>query len=299
MLTKRCILLSALFASAVALLPNATVLVWAELDGGPSASAGSTNPYVLSIIDDGDPIPMGWRLISPNAGLGIPLNANGDVNGDGPPAILFNPTNSLVMVAWARNSAAGFDIVLSIFEGGTWSEPQVLAGSPEDELDPSLFLEPDGTVHLVYWVNGTMRRVMHRQAPADLSLWSQPEQVSQAGEQACRGAGVFFNGLLRVAYEVHNFGFGQTPRQIVLAHKEETGFVPDVMAMTNYAGEARPEPHAHAGRLWLDWIDAPGEVAWVSLDAQSHWGPLRYESFNGAIERELLVRRAIRLRVGQ
>jgi hypothetical protein len=203
------------------------------------------------------------------------------------------------MVAWASHKAAGYDVVLSVFQNGAWSDPQTLAGGPADELDPFLFLGPDNSVHIVYWVNGTPRQVMHRQAPPDLSSWSDPERVSQPNEEACRPAGVFYNGVLRVAYEVHNFGFGNTPREVVLARREETGFVPEIVAITNYAGEVQPQPHVHAGKFWLDWMDADNEAAWVRLDSNGRWEPTRYEPFNGALEREFLVRRGIQLKAIQ
>ncbi len=253
--------------------------------------------YLMQITDDPDPIL--WSQLYPTGANHFALNPQGDSNGDGPPALLLHPITNLPVVAWARNSATGFDIVISRFVNGSWSEPEVVAGGPEDEADPVLVAAPDGGVHLFYWVTAPTPRVMYRHAPADLSSWSEPVQVSAEGEAACRPWAEFHGGVLRVIYEVHQLGFGQAPREVVLARKEEGGFVPEVIAVTNNADPVWPRVHSHAGRIWVDWIDANGEMAWTRQDGQGHWETVRYEPFSGSIDREFLVRAAIRVRAVQ
>lgn len=249
------------------------------------------------IVEDPDGFPV-WTSFTPDARR-IVLNAQGDANGDGPPSTLLS-ASGVPVVAWARNSPSGYDVVISTYPGGgAWSEPEVVAGGPDDEMDPSLVLDPSsGAVHLFYWVDATVPVVMHREAPADLSSWSAPDQVSGGVYPAYRPWGVFHEGVLRVIYEVHNYGSGQTPRQIVLARQENGSFVPEIMAVSYYSGLLWPRVHSTSGRLWIDWIDAQGEIAWFRLDpGGSTWEPTHYEPFASAEEMEFHVRPGIRLKV--
>jgi hypothetical protein len=258
----------------------------------------------LAIGDDPDPINQVWRQYSPAGSGRVVLNPEGEANGDGMPSMLMDPISGLLAVAWPRNSATGFDIVISRFDNGAWTAPQVVAGTSANELDPQLVLGTDGTIHLLYWVDGATPQVFHTQAPVDLSSWSAPLVVSQPGQAACRPAGVLFQGVLRVVYEVHDFGYGNTPRQVVLARLLDGAFVPEVVSITNNLGEVRPQVHAHAGRLWVDWVDAEttggsGEVAWIRLNAQGHWESIQYETFVSPEQRDYLVRGAVRMQAIQ
>jgi hypothetical protein len=256
---------------------------------------------ILMLTDDPDPFLSYWvDVTASQTPYRVALNTAGDVNGDGPPSMLVNPFSGLPTVAWARNSASGFDVVVSHFAGGAWSTPEVVAGGGDDELDPYLVLDPsDGTVHLFYWVDAAIPVVMHRQAPADLSSWSAPVQVSNGIDPAFRPGGVVHNGVLKTVYEVHPFGSGQTPRDVILANWDGQSFVPQVLALTNHDGELWPRLHSHAGRLWLEWIDADDEMAWIRLENEGGWSPKHWESFATVEEREFHVRGAIRTKAIQ
>jgi hypothetical protein len=259
---------------------------------------------MAAIGDDPEPVPTIWHQISPPGSGRVVLNPEGEANGDGTPSMLTNPATGLLVVAWARNSASGFDVVISRFENGTWSVPQVVIDTPANALDPQLVLDASGSIHMFYWLDGTTPQVFLVQAPADLSSWSAPVLVSQAGQAACRPAGVVYQDALHVAYEVHDFGYGNSPRQVVLARFEGGAFVPEVVAMTNNLGAVRPEVHSHAGHIWVDWIDAEttggsGEAAWTRLDAQGHWEPIHYEPFVDWEQRDYFVRGAARMQAIQ
>ncbi len=269
--------------------------------GDPSAVTHfDVVPYILgSAIEDPEPIGQVWIRYNADGPQRRVLNAAGYANGDGAPSIVRGLDGGPI-VAWSRNSPTGYDIVVSAFDGADWSAPAVASAAAGDERDPRLAVDPsDGSVHLFYWVDGPEPAVLHREAPADLSSWSDPEPVSAPGEPACRPGAAFHAGTLYVAYELHDFGAGQTPREVVLARRDASGFVPEIVAVTQYAGEVRPEVHVHAGRLWVDWIDASGEAAWSERDAAGQWSPIGYEPFAGAEERDYHVRGAIRSRVLQ
>lgn len=263
-------------------------------DGGTS---GMADLYILShILEDPDPVHRIWQRYNPDSPNRVVLNPDGETNGDGWPSFLVTQAPRIPLVAWARNSAQGYDVVLSRFESGAWTTPEVLAGSLEDELDPALVLDPDtGDVHLFYWVDGSTPKVMHRQADPGLTTWSVAAQVSDPADAACRPAGVFHDGVLRVVYEVHDYGFNQTPRQVVMARWSGTAWIPEVMAISTYDDRLDPQVHSHGGKLWVDWIDSVDEAAWTRWNPSTGWDPVQYEPFTGLMEREFHVRGAIQM----
>jgi hypothetical protein len=255
---------------------------------------------VVGITEDPGPIVMAWRKLGADDITRFTLNVNGELNGDGAPSIVSDSTSGLIAAAWARHSASGFDVVVSRFVNDAWTAPQVVADLSDSALDPQLVLDPDGSLHMFYWVDSPVPQVFHVVAPADLSSWSAPVRVSDIGEPSCRPAGGFYNGVLRVAYEVHNFGVGHAPREVVLSRFESGAFTPEVVAITNNLGSIQPQVHSHAGKFWVDWVDSEdgtggGELAWLRLNAQAQWEAIRYEPFENGEQREFLVRGGARM----
>ena len=275
---------------------------WGEV--GVAIHTAPSDPgtiYVLEITEDPTPINTIWRKLGPPSLYRAELNPGGEVNGDGPPSLVPDVASGSTFATWALNTSGGYDVVVSRFSAGAWSAPQTVAGGSLNQLDPKLTLDSSGSVHLFYWVDSSPPQVFHTSAPPDLSSWSAPIQVSDPGEPSLRPTGGFWNGVLRVAYEVHNFGTGQTPREVVLARLENGAFVPEVVAITNNLGEVRPEVHSHAGKLWVDWVDyedgtGGGELAWTRLNASGQWEPIRFEPFSTYEQRDHLVRGGARMK---
>ena len=281
------------------LLPAAVLLCAAPTPAevGASGPPGMT-PVVVhvvsEIVDDPEPIGNAWQRYQTDTPQRKILNDAGYANGDGAPSVVRDSTGT-PLVAWSRNSPGGFDIVLSRFVNGDWTSPVVVAGTDDDEKDATIVLHPvDGSVHLLYWIDDGSPRVMHQQAPADLSSWSTAVQVSQLGEAACRPSAVFHEGGLRIAYEVHEFGYGSTPRQIVMATQQGPGYTSELVAVTQYAGANHPVAHCGNGKLWVDWIDAEGEMAWTRHLAAGGWEPIALQAFETTEERDYHTRGAIR-----
>jgi hypothetical protein len=258
----------------------------------------SQGPYELQgIIEDADPVGIQWRpysTLNPSRKL---LNPDGETNGDGRPSSLYNRVSQLPIVAWAKKTASGFDVVISHFANGAWSAPQVLCLDATATLDaePQLVVNPaDGSVHILYWMDESAPRVMHRQAPADLSSWSSPAQVSDTGDIAVRPAGTFHQGDLKVVYESHAGQIGGTPRFIMLATEDGGGYSSTVLANTNHDEPNRPRIHGGGVTLWVEWIDAEGEMTWTSRVDPDPWSPIEPEPFSSAEERDFHVRQEIR-----
>lgn len=258
-------------------------------------------PFIFNTIVDGpDPFGTAWMEFSGSNTPRATLNPEGYLNNDGPPSLVYNPVSDMTLVAWSRNSASGYDVVVSHLTDDTWSAPVVLADSLDDELDPKLFVDPsDGTVHVVYWIDELTPRVMHRQAPADLSSWSPAEQVSDPGEPACRGNGTLHDGTLLVAYEAHNNGLGQPPLEIVVATHDGSSFSTETVEISYFTDKNWPEIHSASGRLWIDWVDSAGAVAWTRQNPQGQWEPVEYEPYSSAEELWFRIRGGIRLQVIQ
>jgi hypothetical protein len=200
------------------------------------------------------------------------------------------------MAAWARNAPGGYDIVVSRFLEGAWTPMEFVVDSAADELDPMLvFDESTDTVHLLYWIHDGSPRVMHRQAPSDLSSWSAPTQISQPGEIAVRPSGAMHAGVLLVVYELHTLGYDTTPRQIMLATPQGQVYSSEILATTQHAGENWPQAHSSLDKLWIDWIDTADEVAWSRQLSDGPWEPILTEYFATLEEREYRVRRTVQI----
>jgi hypothetical protein len=275
-------------------LAAAAVPVPAEV--GVALGSGAPVPVsyvIVGITDDPEPVGNAWIRYSVEGTGRKVLNEEGFVNGDGPPSLVV--AGDVPTVAWARNSPAGYDIVTSRFVAGDWTAPQVVVASPENELDPFLVVNPaDQSVHLLYWVDDGTQGVLVRQAPPDLSSWGPPVQVSYPGEIAVRPSAAFHDGVLKVAYEVHDFGFGTTPRHIIVATRVGEVFTSEQLATTSYSGATSPIAHSASGTFWVDWADAEGEMAWTSEQPSGSWLPVEAEPFATCEERDFLVRGGIR-----
>ncbi len=273
---------------------------WAEvaIPFGPPGTGSGRFGLVVSIIGDApDPFPQIWQRYTHSGA--IPLNPNGSTSGDGAPATLIHPLTGEPIVAWARHLSGTFDVVISRFHDGAWTEPVVVAGEIADEIDPSLAADADGTIHLVYATDGEDRAIWHVEGAADLSSWTEPVRVSETGVEASRPDVVVHASVLRVVYESHDLGFGSTPKTIVLSRREGSEFVREVVAITGHAGPAVPRVGSHGGSLWVDWVDVadgsgPGELAWVRV-GQSGPEPPGYLPFANVFDREFHVRPGIRL----
>ena len=269
--------------------------------GDPQTGARQRGLLISIIGDAPDPFPQIWTRITPPESGESPLNPNGSDNGDGVPSIVQHPVTGEFLAAWARNSAAGHDIVLSRFHDGAWSDPVIVAGGAGDQVDPWLAVAPDGGVHLVYATDEPAHAVWYTTAPSDLSLWTPALRVSEATVAATRPSVVFHEGSPHVVYEAHDLGFGSAPRSIVMSRLEGSGFVREVVAVTANLEAADPRIGVHSGVMWIDWVDAvhatgAGELAWVRLDGQGFESP-HYVPFVDIFDREFHVRPGVRLLV--
>jgi hypothetical protein len=193
---------------------------------------------------------------------------------------------------------SGYDVVVSRFENGAWTLPEVVADVTGAALDPTLAADAvTGEVHLFYWIDDGSPRVMHRSAPPDLSGWSEPTVVSHPLEIAARPTAVMHGGRVLVTYESHPAGLGTTPRQIVVAEYIDGGWVSQVVAGSAFDGINAPQLHSQPGRVWVDWFDGDATMRWSSRRDGESWTSLESEPFDGFEDGEFHVRGRIRAAV--
>lgn len=276
-------LIQALTLVAVVLL-GASSLLQAEV--AVHTTFGQPPTTTLSgIVVDPDPINGDWGSHGPGNPSKFVLNPDGDANGDGRPSAAFAPGSSLPSVVWAKNTPSGFDVVISRFDGTAWSAAAPVSDDAVDELDPKLVIDPtDGSHHVVYWIDDAAPRVLYRWAPADLSFWSAPVQVSQLTEIAVRPSSAIFDGQLHVTYELHSGGFGLAPRQIAVAVWDGANFDSEIVATTQHGGANWPTLHSVPTRLWVEWIDSGSEVAWTRREPAAPWEAIATVEFESEVE---------------
>src|SRR5215831_3017756 len=85
----------------------------AEIAGDGSSSIEPQFVLSMGITDDPTPWNGLWHQWAPSGLNRTILNPNGEANGDHAPSVLLDPNSGLVLVAWSRNSATGFDVVVS------------------------------------------------------------------------------------------------------------------------------------------------------------------------------------------
>ncbi len=253
-------------------------------------------PYLLTIIEDGNPIEGAWARLSWSSSR-VVLNENGAVNGDGRPSVIFNPFSRLAVVTWGKSNGSGYDIVESHFENGTWTTPSIIVPDVTTSLDPEPSLALDlqtGALHIVYVTNDSAPQVMHVEAPSDLSGWTPPVLVSEIGAAVLRPSAVIHQGNLVVAYEYHAMGIGTTPRQITIATEIGGGFSHETLETTHGSDPNRPKLHTAGGlTLWIDWIDGANDMAWSTWHNVTGWGPTQIEPYTDIEDRDFYARQRI------
>jgi len=261
-------------------------------------SSSAADGYVFSIQEDPNPVPSAWIPLATSSVVRVVLNPDGATRGDGEPRMIDHPATGVPIVVWSRHTNSDYDVVISHFVGNAWAEPTVIARSSDAELDPSITVDPvDGSVHVVYWVLTSppvsSSRVVHIQAPADLSSWSAPSDVSPPGEFAARPAATFHAGQLHVVYES---AIGDGPPYYVLLATRTAGYWTGgtFLGASQFGGPLWPEIHSMGNALWAEWIDAVDSMAWVEQGPGQPWGTPLSEGYTTFEDRDFFARGRIR-----
>ncbi len=205
---------------------------------------------ILGATEGPDPFGMRWTAYRDIPSIQI-LNASGSVRGDGHPDTA-QIGEGAPMVVWAYNAGGDFDIAVSEWNGTEWVGPVFLTSSTRNEINPKVFLEDDGTAHVVWWTaDDDQVYLATRSAGSD--IWHDPLRVTPDGESGRWPSVAVFDELLYVAYE-RDHPDPDIIRQVVVRRRGTSGAffefpVADVMRIKPLDVEL----HVEAGHLWIDW----------------------------------------------
>ena len=219
----------------------------------------------VGITDGVDPIPQIWqdyRLLPPE----WLLNPDGAVRGDGRPDVFIRPDSSWPVVVWAFNRQTHHDIAISFWQGNAWGPIEFLTDTPENEVDPRLFVEDDGTVHVVWCVDGPDSRVELISRHNDTELWQTPQQVTTLNEPGRRPSVAVFDGSVWVAYERNAtespFNVNEVALRSLIGGDT---FALEYVADTEWQEAVNPVLHVRNQMFWMDWRYSETQFAYASL----------------------------------
>lgn len=251
------------FVLIASLLLGSVLVARAEVS--VSERENSLDTLVLAIVDDFDPIGGAWTQYRQVPASHV-LNLDGALRGDGPPSLGFwtvtedsDPISGWPLVVWAYNTGTDHDVAFAEWDGSGWSVTEFLTNDTDDELDPKIYVEADGTAHVVWWAAGTSENVYLTTRAAGASTWNVPLLVTGGPEEGRRPAVAVFGGVLRIAYERDSGEPGMTQDVVVATQQPGGGFSLELVGSTTRAEGLDVMVHEKHGHLWLDWKHEPAE----------------------------------------
>jgi hypothetical protein len=193
----------------------------------------------------------------------------------GPVDVVFTLGSGAPLVVWAAKiTGSDHDIAFAEWTGSGWSFVDFLTWDTDDDLDPRIFREPDGTVHVTWWSHETKfdtRTVLVSSRPPG-GAWSFPEQVSEPAEHAHRPTVAVVEGQLWVAYERDSVIPGMAQDLIVARRATGGSWTRETVASTGRTDRLDPILHVRADRVWLDWKDGVTELGYTEHDGAAWSG---------------------------
>jgi hypothetical protein len=234
---------------------------------GAEVAVGPSGTVVLGIITE-DPNPIGvWLQYRPVPSEQV-LNADGHLRGDGPPDLAWK-ADSRPAAVWAYNAGSDFDIAFAEWDGAAWTATEFLTTSTQDERNPRLFIESDGTMHVVWWTQGEEVYLSTRGAGS--SVWDGPVPVTTGGETGRRPAVAVSGGELFVAYECPSAAAGML-QDVRAAMRQPNGtFNFETVGSTLRTGPLDVVLHAEQGHVWADWKHEVDEFGFAERVAGDGW----------------------------
>lgn len=263
-------------------------------------SVTRSGPPVFSVLimgatEGGDPIPtIVWRAYRPVEGI---LNVGGEARDDNAPDVSSLPAGGEPVAVWSYQCGSDHDIAYAQWEGSGWGPIEFLTAGSADDLDPRMFTEADGTLHVVWWRAGSPGKVLWTVRHTGSSLWDEPVEVTAGAESGRRPSGAVVDGVLQIAYERDCAvpGFAQ---EVVVSRRMVDGtFEPTVVAQTTRVDRLDAVLHWEAGREWVDWKGEHGVLIYTRADGAG-WGPLTSQvapstSWIGVEEARRSIRRLV------
>jgi hypothetical protein len=254
-------------ALMIALLSCFVAHARAEISAVPKTD-GRADTMVMGdvgITDGVDPIPQIWQDYRSLPQDWI-LNPAGVTRGDGRPDVFIRRNSGWPVVVWAFNRQTHYDIAISFWQGNAWGPIEFLTDTPENEVDPRVFVEDDGTVHVVWWVDGPDSRVELKSRYNDTELWQTPQQVTTLNEPGRRPSVAVFDDSVWVAYERNAtespFNVNEVAVRSLIGGDT---FALEYVADTEWQAAVDPILHVRNRTFWMDWRYSETQFAYANL----------------------------------
>jgi hypothetical protein len=233
-------------------------------------SAGNSSEFnffilILGIIEDPDPIPT-ITYEQMRDGSHRPLmDAGGGQRNDGRPDEAFDPETGWPVVAWASSSGSDYDIAFAGWTGENWSEIDLLASTPRDELDPRAYIDSFRKTYIIWWTAGSPNKVFLTSRAGGAIDWKDQVEVAS---NARRPSVVTHDDRIVVAFERDLAGGGQ--EVIVAFLAEDGGIATERLATTTRSDRLDAVVHSSGEILWVDWKNSETEFAY-SIRGEAGW----------------------------
>lgn len=236
---------------------------------------GTVGTIIMGVItDDSDPISVTWQPFRPIPPERI-LNPSGHDRGDGRADLAYttigddpDPTGYWPIGVWAYNTGTDHDVAFAEWTGAAWSPIEFLTAGIDDDLDPRIFVEPDGTVHVVWWTDAALDRIFLATRAAGSSAWEMPVEVASGGR---RPSVAVFDGALRVSCERQSSVPAMAQDVVVLRQEAGGSFAEEFVTSTTRTERLDAVLHATSVKLWLDWKHGAQVFGCAEYD-QGAWG---------------------------
>ena len=129
-----------------------------------------------------------WEPVGAADRFSYVLNPEGDRRGDGHPDFAIDPATGLPTAVWAAKEGADFEIVVSSFDGRSWTAPIKVRTAPGiADLDPRIVFRRDGYAIVTWWQKSSSP-VVRMAFMTPEGLWYDGGVVSAAGVKARKPA---------------------------------------------------------------------------------------------------------------
>ncbi len=221
------------------------LLAWGigEIPAEVSAQHHEDGTYVLvlGVIEGPDPIPqIIWEPIR-EGGEFIVLNPEGADRGDGRPDFDFYGSDPVAV--WSYHTGSDHDIAFTRWNGESWDPIEFLTSDLSDDLDPRVYVDSVGTIHVVWWIPGTPGSIHH--VSGTPGNWGTEVAVAAVGQRPSIGD---FGGSLAVAYERPTNEAQEIVVTVLDGHEPDQG-----VAMVQRPDRLDPVLNFEAGHTWVAW----------------------------------------------
>jgi len=185
-----------------------------------------------------------------------------------------------------------YDIAFSAWTGDSWSGTEYVTCSPQDELDPRIYIDSFQKTYIVWWTAGSPDKVFLTYRTGGALDWKNYVQVVS---DARRPSVVTHNDRIMIAFER---GLGGGGQEVMVARVEDNGStVVESVASTPRSDRLDVVIHSSGGRFWVDWKHSDSEFAYSILEDSGWSDPVTLSWTDKSWVGESVIRQAIKTEV--